>query len=371
VFGRDTFLDPRTEANGKETMTDVPTPGMQILAMYGELKMVSSWVDPDTTRRIARLQLDLDARSGLSRSVERRRALLRDDVKWRASEVDGCQRALELVGSGVGGGLAVSLEAGRSLRQSSPDQRLLLRMERRASEIADIQTEIGLLAEEQRQFETAFDVCQARLMDGLAQAIELAERVRDADIGAQRRRRVARAAMESEPNEMWSPTVVMGYRLWRIDGSELFGAWTHWKSNNLVAICDKEGAVPHTDGRCDSVAFGCGIYATKSVIELMRAHEVTYQTRVVVGLVALEGKVIEHTDGYRAEEATVVAVAKIEGNQTEFVDDPLRVKALFGDATCTDELPDRDIGSFESSKDMYKAIEEFMDLQVRKNAQWT
>ena len=92
---------------------------------------------------------------------------------------------------------------------------------------------------------------------------------------------------------------------------------------------------------------------------------------VVIGLVALEGKVVEHTDGYRAEEATVVAVAKIEGNQTEFIDDPVGVKALFGDASCTEELPDRDIGSFDSSKDMYKAIEEFMDLQVRKNAQWT
>ena len=191
-------------------MTDVPTPGMQILAMYRELKMVSSWVDPDTTRRIARLQLNLDARSGLSRSVERRRALLRDDVKWRASGVDGCQRALELVGSGVGGGVAIAQKTGRSPRLGSPDRRLLSRMERRASEIADIQTEIGLLAEKQRQSEIAFDVCQARLMDGLAQAIEVAERVRDADVGAQHRRRIARVTLEPEPNEMWSPTVVMG-----------------------------------------------------------------------------------------------------------------------------------------------------------------
>ncbi|MDA2978712.1 MAG: hypothetical protein O3B42_02965 [Actinomycetota bacterium] len=354
-------------------MTDVPTPGMQILAMYRGLKMLSSWVDPDTSRRIARLQLDLDAQSGLSTSVVRRRELLKADVKWRAFEVDGCQKALELVGSGVGGGggVAVVRKSGRSSRQNAPDQRLLSRMESRASEIADIQTEIGLLAEKQRQFEIAFDVCQVRLMDGLAHAVKVAERVRDADVGAQRRRRIARATLVPEPNEMWSPSAVMGYRLWRIDGSDLFGAWTRWKTNNLVAICDKDGAVPHTDGRCSSVAFGCGIYATKSVTGLMRAHDVTVQTSVVVGLVALEGKVVEHTDGYRAEEATVVAVAKIEGRQAEFIDGVVGVKALFGDATSTEDLPDRGIGSFDSSKDMYKAIEEFMDLQVRKNAQWT
>lgn len=112
-----------------------------------------------------------------------------------------------------------------------------------------------------------------------------------------------------EQAEAWSPSPVLGYRLWWIEDGRLCGVKLPWKKRTLSATCLRRGdlgEIPHSDGSCGRL--GCGVYAAKTVDPLYRDFNVWDLEDFAIGLVALTGKVVEHDNGYRAAEATVVAL---------------------------------------------------------------
>ena len=89
---------------------------------------------------------------------------------------------------------------------------------------------------------------------------------------------------------MWSPTAVLGYRIWTIAGGRFCGHWQIWHSPTKLATCAAEGQLPHTDGRCAEVAFGCGVYAAKAPRPLLAGKDIRRHSSFAVGLVGLEGE---------------------------------------------------------------------------------
>lgn len=107
------------------------------------------------------------------------------------------------------------------------------------------------------------------------------------------------------PREVhWSPDAVLAWRGWDIREGNLVGHYGQpWKSSVMVATCQLGHRQP--EWRCN-----CGIYAFKE-------REAT--VGVVVGLVALEGIVIEHEHGYRTERARIVELW-VRPSETELAD---------------------------------------------------
>lgn len=129
----------------------------------------------------------------------------------------------------------------------------------------------------------------------------------------------------------WSPTPVLGFRAWRV-GREVHGAVVPWAGPEYRASClrlpegpEKEG-VPHTEGECGRPP--CGIYAAKEARPLVDRPPVG-GVRIAYGLVALSGKVVEHTAGYRAAVARVLALAVCDGDLVVALRHPDEVAAFF------------------------------------------
>lgn len=106
----------------------------------------------------------------------------------------------------------------------------------------------------------------------------------------------------------WSNEPVVGYRMWSVTEAGLWGAKTRWTSITKAAVCLKGReipmAVPHLAAHCGEPA--CGIYAMKHQEAIWReAQRKARRGVTAVGRVAMEGRVIEHTAGYRAASATI------------------------------------------------------------------
>lgn len=144
----------------------------------------------------------------------------------------------------------------------------------------------------------------------------------------------ARARRPGPPlPEFWSPGLVLGFRMWELRG-RLYGAWAAWDRPEHVARClRRRGAaaadqVPHTDGRCGDPP--CGLYCFKEPEQLLAAFGMpTRNERVVAGLVALSGKVVEHERGYRAQKARVLAAAVVGRGRIVRVEGGARLHSLF------------------------------------------
>lgn len=141
----------------------------------------------------------------------------------------------------------------------------------------------------------------------------------------------------------WSPAPVLAYRAWAVRGL-LRGVIGVWQEPVYRAGCMGSGgerrdpSVPHTDGSCGSPP--CGIYATKTPEVLVDeiGLSLTSPGRVAFGVVELTGKVVEHTHGYRASHARVVALAVVGGGNLVCVEGERRLRRLFAapDATLVD-----------------------------------
>ncbi|MFP5333289.1 MAG: hypothetical protein ACLGHX_13140 [Acidimicrobiia bacterium] len=94
------------------------------------------------------------------------------------------------------------------------------------------------------------------------------------------------------PSEIhWSPEAVIAWRGWDLGPGCLVGHHRQpWKASTMVASCRVGHRRP--EWQCN-----CGIYALKDPSKVDGR---------VVGRVALEGIVIEHEDGYRAERARII-----------------------------------------------------------------
>ena len=106
---------------------------------------------------------------------------------------------------------------------------------------------------------------------------------------------------------MWSPEAITGYRVWSVRHDRLDGMYRPWSSPSHVAECGNRrprSAVPHVGDRCE-----CGIYAVKDPVWLATQFPGLERPHVAMGVVAMSGRVVEHTLGYRAERATVSQLA--------------------------------------------------------------
>ena len=167
--------------------------------------------------------------------------------------------------------------------------------------------------------------------------------------------------------EGWSPQPVLGYRLWGGSREELHGVKVPWTSRSLVATCLSRGGdeeIPHSDGRCGRL--GCGVYAAKTVERLYEEFGVADMGDVALGVVALQGKVVEHEAGYRGAEATVVALgATLEGHLL-LTADPAEIDAVFATPELILQAP-----LAESPSQSLVEMEVFVVGEARRAEQWT
>ncbi len=170
----------------------------------------------------------------------------------------------------------------------------------------------------------------------------------------------------NQHSEAWSPSPIMGYRLWWVEDGELCGVKMPWNKRTLAASCLRHGdlgEIPHSDGSCGRL--GCGVYAAKTIDPLYRDFNVWSLEDFAIGLVALTGKVVEHDDGYRAAEATVVALgARLEGrvlltNIPDMLDD------VFADPSMI-----RMGNPVESRQQSLIEIEMYVAEEARRAEQW-
>jgi hypothetical protein len=102
--------------------------------------------------------------------------------------------------------------------------------------------------------------------------------------------------LRSLHREAWSPFPVFGCRMWAIDADGFHDMRLKYSSPTMHAQCLTTGEndnVPHTDGRYGQPP--CGIYATKSVEDLL--SEGLPRGGAAVGMVEISGKVVEHVRG--------------------------------------------------------------------------
>jgi hypothetical protein len=138
--------------------------------------------------------------------------------------------------------------------------------------------------------------------------------------------------VKEEMGEVWSPTPILGYRLWAIDETGLRGAKVRWQRPRLGTRCLNRVPgedVPHSTGKCGPPP--CGIYVTKRLDVLRRELRVDDEPGYAVGVVAMTGKVIEHELGYRAASAEVLAIVARGESSTVATDEPARIERLFND----------------------------------------
>ncbi len=167
--------------------------------------------------------------------------------------------------------------------------------------------------------------------------------------------------------EGWSPTPVLGYRLWAVGRDALHGVKMPWPGRSLAATCLSNGdggELPHSDGRCGRL--GCGIYAAKTVDPLYTEFDVSTIGDVALGLVALTGKVVEHDAGYRGAEATVVALGASLERHLLLTSEPRILDAVFEDPTvikCEREV--------ETEGQRLLEMETFVEREARRARPWT
>jgi hypothetical protein len=167
--------------------------------------------------------------------------------------------------------------------------------------------------------------------------------------------------------EGWSPTPVLGYRLWGVGAEGLHGVKMRWPGRKMTATCLVVGGsrdIPHTDGHCGRL--GCGVYAAKSVEPLYREFDVAGIGDVAVGLVALSGKVVEHEAGYRGAEAEVIALAACLGTHLLRTNDPNEIDRVFADPSAIAGAPEVD-----SQQQRLLEMEMFVEQQARRATPWT
>lgn len=107
----------------------------------------------------------------------------------------------------------------------------------------------------------------------------------------------------------WSPTPVLGFRLWYVFSQRMQGARQTWPRPELEAWCERRGpGAPHVGGGCR-----CGIYALKAPEGLIGPGGIRLRpgAGMAYGLVALSGVVVEHEHGYRAARAEAVALVVV------------------------------------------------------------
>jgi hypothetical protein len=177
----------------------------------------------------------------------------------------------------------------RSVAVPSEIERLNLAVGRRQSRVDHLRSQVDSLLEEVSRIEAEIVGCRKGYEALLVDTIERIKR---------------------QHREGWSPSPVIGFRLWGWRDGGLHGAWQPWRTTSKSATCGRGNEeVPHSDGRCGRL--GCGIYASKNLADLLKEHTAPNDHGYLAGMVELTGKVVEHEKGYRAARAEVTAAALV------------------------------------------------------------
>lgn len=164
---------------------------------------------------------------------------------------------------------------------------------------------------------------EARRRQELAEAGEVFRRHLRALEGGRRQPRPEPGVAPS----FWSPTPVLGFRLWYVFSARLQGLRQTWPRPELKAGCERRGpGAPHLEGGCR-----CGIYALKAPEGLIGPGGVRRRpgAGIAFGLVALSGVVVEHERGYRAARAEAAAMVVVHRGGALGGDDRWWIKRLF------------------------------------------
>ena len=181
------------------------------------------------------------------------------------------------------------------------------------------------------------------------------------------------ATVRNEQREAWSPSPVLGYRIWDVGPSGFHGYRVPWRRSVLSARCpttETTDEVPHTDGRCGDPP--CGIYAAKDPAMLGEAAAAHPSRRVAVGLVELTGKVVEHELGYRGERAQVVALAIGQESQPFLTSDECQIATMFSNTSNLSILIDtagRGDRQGETDSQMVE-INRFLAGEAERRSRW-
>jgi hypothetical protein len=301
--------------------------------------------------RFDEVQRRLDQRFALARMTRARRVELVKERHWIISETAGYQRGLALVGSGGAGRLQRHLD-----ERTAAAVRVATDIEEVERSIDSIDGDILALQEEMVEI----------LRRSIADSQEKIRRAAQA-----RRQRLAVQLGDVGRNTMWSPVAVMGYRAWNWSEDGFHGVRHPWTRSRLTAVCPQGDGLPHTDGRCAEVAYGCGIYAAKSLDVLMKEVRIVRGSRVAAGLVGLEGKVVEHERGYRAEIATALALAVVDRRGLYLIGGTDPVAAVFARPVAVSRLGIAPLPLSPVAAETHLTIRTFLEEQARRNQTWT
>ena len=247
------------------------------------------------------------------------------------------------------------------------------RLEAQLARVDELSQEVRAADERISQIESDILSTQQVLAVVLRTSISGAEQKIQAAKAARQQRqlqqRMAAAGFDETP--LWSPHAVMGYRVWAIKETGLYGAWEHWATPAMAATCETGSGGPHTDGRCAEIAFGCGIYASKSPLELIEITAGGATKGFAAGLVGMEGKVIEHQRGYRAASATVLALAVAEDGMVRLIDDTDELNTVFAQGANAPGLGDVRFPMIQDAEPMREIMAEYLESQAQRRATWT
>ncbi|NOX23527.1 MAG: hypothetical protein GXP36_10610 [Actinobacteria bacterium] len=340
--------------------------GVEMRRLFDELsRLTGGSRSPSAIDGFGTAKRKIDDRRGLMRSVRYRRSELLEERRWIESEIHGFERALVLVGQAVAE--ASGVEGHRA------DVRLRDKLCSRVERLGEVDQEIHLLDRRVSTLVAEIEELQDVALEALRHAVELAEEEKRAAEALRVSRITARYRRmgEVEPDVMWSPTPVYGYRVWVLDHDGYHGARERWLGPEMAATCPIPGDVPHTDGRCALVAFGCGIYAAKSVEDLMEEVGGTRGGRFAVGLVALKGKVVEHDRGYRAEVAAVRVLVVVDRGTLRVVDVDVSLHDLFKDPSTVAVVASRELPEPDADDAMTATIRDYLEERAERLNAWT
>ena len=327
--------------------------GTEIVTLRSELRKlpVHGRVLADGDR-FNRVQRSLDRRFALARVTRARRLELLRERDWTLSEIRGYQRGLALVGAGGGA------------------TRLQRHLDKRAAEAARVAAEVEEVDRRIESIERDIHTLQSEMVEILRRSIvDSEEKIRRA--ASARRRRLAVRPGDVAGNTMWSPVAVMGYRAWKWSETKFHGVRQPWTLSRLQAVCPEGEGLPHTDGRCAEVAYGCGIYAAKSLHLLAKEVRIVRGSRIAIGLVGLEGKVVEHERGYRAEIATALALAVVDRRGLYLIGGADPVDEVFARPGAVSRLGISPLPLSPLAVETQLTISAFLEEQARRNQTWT
>ncbi|MCP3975220.1 MAG: hypothetical protein GY720_12115 [bacterium] len=281
-----------------------PRNGATIRRLSEQLQETSSVAWARVEARIVRERRLIDSKNCTLRRKEQKRGELVAKRSWARSELHGLTRSMGILTKLADDG---AQEVGLFLtRRLDLLQRTATHLD---STIQEVEHRIAdLRAEVAAHIDTALGLLQKCLGEA-----EKAKAVAEPDA--------------SETDTYWSPVPVLGFRVWTVTARGLIGGRQPWTSSHKTAHCLKAGSVPHTDDRCATVAFGCGIYAMKSIDRLTKRS--LGNRPLAFGVTTLEGKVVEHEHGYRARSVTARALAILDRRVVRLIHEEGEVDEMF------------------------------------------